>query len=139
MTTGIKVLMTVAASLIILSSCSPCRVEYAMVKATDATISNLRLAVDLYAKDCGKIPTEAEGLKALLTNPGVPAWEGPYIRGGKIPKDPWGNAFRYTVSSNDFLICSAGPDLKFDTADDRDGTEKESRTGGCTVRAAARP
>jgi hypothetical protein len=33
----------------------------------------------LYA-DCGRYPSEEEGLAALLTNPGVAGWRGPYWR-----------------------------------------------------------
>ena len=123
----------ITAPILLFSSCSPCRVEYAMVKASDASIAALRTAIELYAKDCGALPSEEQGLAALLTDPGQTGWQGPYIRGGVLPPDPWGTLFRYRINGNTFSIISAGPDLKFGTADDRDGTSKDSRTTGCSA------
>ncbi|MFP5323954.1 MAG: type II secretion system protein GspG, partial [Gammaproteobacteria bacterium] len=37
-------------------------------------------------------PTTAEGLAALAQRPpGVDVWNGPYVKGGTVPVDPWGN------------------------------------------------
>lgn len=35
-------------------------------------------ALALFYADCGRYPTEEEGLGALLRNPGLDAWRGPY-------------------------------------------------------------
>ncbi len=48
--------------------------------------------------DIGRYPTTAEGLNALLHNPGLASWRGPYIVGREkpgIPSDPWGRPFIY--------------------------------------------
>jgi hypothetical protein len=35
-------------------------------------------ALALFFTDCGRYPTEEEGLAALLANPGITGWQGPY-------------------------------------------------------------
>ena len=122
----------IAAPILMYSSCSLCSVSHARVKAADTSIVAFRTAVELYAKDCGVFPSQGQGLAVLLTDPGQTGWKGPYIRGGELPADPWGTPFRYHLVGAKFSIVSAGPDLKFDTADDRDGKPKESQTTGCS-------
>jgi general secretion pathway protein G len=122
----------IAAPILLFSSCSPCSVSHARVKASDASIAALRTAVEFYAKDCGVFPSQGQGLAVLLVDPGQTGWKGPYIRGGELPSDPWGTPFRYQLDGEKFSIVSAGPDLKFDTADDGNGKPKESRTTGCS-------
>ena len=40
----------------------------------------------------GRYPSTSEGLAALVRRtPGVAAWNGPYLRGGNVPNDPWNN------------------------------------------------
>jgi len=73
-------------------------------------------ALDAYRLDCGGFPTTASGLPSLITNAGVPGWKGPYLK--RIPKDAWGNNFRYSLKEGAAEIRSAGPDMVFDTKDD---------------------
>ena len=59
-------------------------------------IKNFEQILDLYAIDVGGYPTTAQGLKALLADPGgVRGWKGPYIKGSSLPADPWGNPYQY--------------------------------------------
>ena len=59
-------------------------------------IENFKSALDLYAIDVGGYPTTAQGLRALVSNPGgVRGWNGPYLRASAIPDDPWGQPYRY--------------------------------------------
>ena len=44
----------------------------------------------------GRYPTTGEGLKALIANPGVAMWAGPYLSQATIPNDPWGRAYHYS-------------------------------------------
>ena len=111
--------------------CSPCSAERCRINATDASIQALHVACGIYSQQCGRLPPQEVGLKALVENQGVASWGGPYVKGG-IPRDAWGNEFRYSVTNGVAIIESAGPDGRFDTADDKDGTPKESRTSGCT-------
>jgi general secretion pathway protein G len=50
----------------------------------------------LFYLDAGRFPSTAEGLAALVRRtPGVAAWNGPYLKGGNVPNDPWSNAYVY--------------------------------------------
>ena len=69
------------------------RSEQARVAASRADIeSNIAIALDLYELDNGTYPAD---LRALLREPSPtpPNWNGPYIK--KIPKDPWGEEYKY--------------------------------------------
>jgi general secretion pathway protein G len=82
--------------------------------------SNLSLALDLFEQDTGRYPTNEEGLSALVADPGVAGWRGPYLKGG-LQKDPWGHDYVYardTESSNHYVLSSAGPDGQAGSADD---------------------
>ena len=87
-------------------------------KATKATIYAVCTAIDMFEVDTGRYPTEAEGLKALVANPGGTEWHGPYIRGDTPPSDAWGALLRYTVQDNAYVVESAGADGRFGTQDD---------------------
>ena len=60
-----------------------------------------------------RYPTTTEGLEALVVRPqGAENWNGPYIRGGQLPQDPWGNAylFRAPVDNGRYEVLSLGAD-----------------------------
>lgn len=66
------------------------------IKATKIQIASFSSALDLYYLDTGQYPTSSEGLAALVKRPGtVPGWNGPYLKGGVVPHDPWGDAYLY--------------------------------------------
>lgn len=90
------------------------RREPAMIKATRASIAAVATAVDLYEVDTGRRPSS---MQDLLRDPGAPNWNGPYIRGGQ-PLDAWGTPLEYRISSGNYVVVSAGPDLQTGTADD---------------------
>lgn len=69
--------------------------ESAKVKAAKVQIEMLGQALDSYRLDTGNYPTTSEGLNALITDPGVDGWDGPYLRKNLVPKDPWGKPFHY--------------------------------------------
>ena len=65
-------------------------------KTAGVQIADLEKGVDLFRLDVGRVPTNEEGLNALVTKPGsANGWNGPYLKGGSVPIDPWGNAYRY--------------------------------------------
>jgi hypothetical protein len=37
-------------------------------------------ALDQFRLDTGRYPTTSEGLNALVSNPGIPGWDGPYLK-----------------------------------------------------------
>jgi len=66
------------------------------IKAARIQIESFGSALDLYYLDIGRDPTTAEGLAALVQRPGnASLWNGPYLRGGALPNDPWGRAYLY--------------------------------------------
>lgn len=52
-------------------------------------LDQLEGALGLFRFEVGRYPTTSEGLDALVRNPGVPDWAGPYLDKMTIPKDPW--------------------------------------------------
>ncbi|NOY65019.1 MAG: type II secretion system major pseudopilin GspG [Nitrospirae bacterium] len=63
--------------------------------AAKAQIELLGEALDQFRLDTGRYPTTSEGLNALITDPGVTGWDGPYLKKKKIPLDPWGEPYHY--------------------------------------------
>lgn len=62
--------------------------------AAKAQIELLGQALDQLRLDIGRYPTTQEGLNALITNPGIDNWEGPYLK-KQLPNDPWGKPYIY--------------------------------------------
>ena len=75
-------------------------------------ISELEQALEAFYFDNSCYPTTTEGLEALIENPGVPNWSGPYLKKRKIPVDPWNREFQYRSPGqfNDCDIWSLGAD-----------------------------
>jgi general secretion pathway protein G len=83
------------------------------VKTAKLQIENFNSALDLFYMDAGRYPTDSEGLTVLVSRPSdVDIWNGPYIKDGRVPLDPWGHAYQYhTVSDHlpPYEITSLGP------------------------------
>jgi general secretion pathway protein G len=66
------------------------------VKAARIQIQSFSSALDLFFLDAGRYPSSAEGLGALVRpSGGLTAWNGPYLKGGSVPNDPWGMPYIY--------------------------------------------
>lgn len=66
------------------------------VKTAKLQIESFGSALDLFYVDTGRYPTTAEGLEALAVRPGgLEVWNGPYLKGGRVPVDPWGHPYQY--------------------------------------------
>jgi general secretion pathway protein G len=66
------------------------------VKTARIQLQSFASALDLFYLDAGRFPSTSEGLTALVRQtPGVAAWNGPYLKGGSVPKDPWNNGYLY--------------------------------------------
>jgi general secretion pathway protein G len=83
-------------------------------KIAHQTIERLGGILDIYKLDIGAYPTSDQGLQALITRPsGVARWNGPYLKGEKVPEDPWGHAFIYRSPSqrpgHEYDLLSLGP------------------------------
>jgi general secretion pathway protein G len=82
-------------------------------KAAKIQILSFSSALDLFYLDSGRFPTGSEGLAALVQRPGnVPTWNGPYLKGGVVPSDPWGNPYVYRAPGEHgaYEILSYGSD-----------------------------
>lgn len=102
------------------------------IRTAQAQIGNLASALKMYAVDMKSFPLTEEGLQLLVAAPEDEAlaknWDGPYIEGGKLPRDPWGSEFQYEFETSDSeaskgtdsfpRIFSLGPDRQPGTADD---------------------
>jgi general secretion pathway protein G len=66
------------------------------VKTARIQLQSFSGALDLFYLDAGRFPSSSEGLAALVQRtPGVSAWNGPYLKGGSLPNDPWNHAYLY--------------------------------------------
>lgn len=98
------------------------KVGQGKIAAAKAQISLLESALDQYKLDVGQYPATAQGLDALVRSPGTSNWNGPYLKKNNVPKDPWGNPYKYG--------CCPGQhgeyDLWTEGADNAPGGEKEA-------------
>ncbi len=84
-------------------------------QTAEAQLRQLLGAVEEFRRDMGRLPTEEEGLDALVTMPedGEDKWSG-YLDRRTIPADPWGNPYVYEKLPDDpmfdFTILSLGSD-----------------------------
>lgn len=98
-------LLVVVAIIMILTSFVGVRIlnkpSKARIAAARAQIDSLKLALSTYRIDNGFIPTEEQGLLALVERPGTeplpmhyPEGEG-YLESISVPLDPWGHDYVY--------------------------------------------
>src|ERR1700684_3102419 len=83
------------------------------VKAAKIQIESLSSALDLYYLDMSRYPASSDGLAALVQRPGnAQEWNGPYLKGGVVPNDPWGHPYVYRspVERAPYEIVSYGSD-----------------------------
>src|SRR5262249_16079335 len=87
----------------------------------------------------------SEGLAALVRRtPGVAAWNGPYLKGGNVPNDPWNNPYLYRAPGEHgpFDIVSLGSDgqeggsgtaadISLDTMNTMTSARNEGEQAGC--------
>jgi general secretion pathway protein G len=83
-------------------------------KIAHQSIERLAGVLDIYKLDIGSYPTTEQGLQSLITQPsGVARWSGPYVKGEKVPQDPWGHPFLYRSPSqrpgHEYDLYSLGP------------------------------
>jgi general secretion pathway protein G len=60
----------------------------------------------------GSYPNSSLGLEALVRNPNVASWNGPYLKKG-VPKDPWNAPYKYKCCPGDhgeYDLWSEGAD-----------------------------
>lgn len=93
----------------------------------EGTIPRLRNAIESldalatglgrYKFQTGVYPTTEQGLKALMEDPGVEGWLGPYLI--QLLPDPWGHPYHYERRTDGTIyLTTRGPDFRLGTADD---------------------
>jgi general secretion pathway protein G len=83
------------------------------VKTARIQIQGFACALDLFYLDTGRYPASSEGLGALVQRTaGAANWNGPYLKGGTVPADPWGKPYVYRSPSEHgpYDIVSRGSD-----------------------------
>ncbi len=87
--------------------------EQARITTTQASLSSLSNALEMYRLDNHKYPTTQEGLDALVHKPASAKTfpDGGYLK--SLPNDAWDNPFQYVApgpNGKGFLLYSWGPD-----------------------------
>lgn len=91
------------------------RYNKAQKDTTAVQIKNVMMLLDQLKLDIGRYPTDDEGLQILVTDPGVPGWNGPYTQGGTLPQDAWKHDFHYQAPADadgEPVVMSFGADDK---------------------------
>jgi len=85
------------------------KAEKAKRQAAKVQIQYLSDTVKSFYLDTGQYPKR---LEALVEDPGLEKWDGPYLDPPKIPKDPWGEeyVYEYPGQHGKFDIKSFGAD-----------------------------
>jgi general secretion pathway protein G len=114
--TLIEMLVVIAIIGLVMALVGPRVLNYlaeSKVKAAKIQIESFSSALDLFYLDVGRYPSTNEGLTALTKRPAnAGSWNGPYLRGGVVPNDPWGNAYvyRFPGEHGAYDIVSYGAD-----------------------------
>jgi general secretion pathway protein G len=114
--TLVEILVVITIIGLIMSLVGPRVLNYlseSKVKAARIQIQSFSSALELFYLDAGRYPTTSEGLTALVKSTGgLSAWNGPYLKGGSVPNDPWGKAYAYRSPGEraPFEIVSYGAD-----------------------------
>lgn len=91
------------------------------VAAAKTQIGSFKQAIELYQLDMGSVPTQQQGLDALIHQPSGGSsqsgkWKGPYLNDVQsIPLDPWGTPYDYKSpgpNDTDYEIVCYGEDTK---------------------------
>jgi len=98
--------------------------------ATAREMARLQDGLLEFYEDTGRFPTQSEGLAALIADPGVTGWRGPYVDGGQrnpfteVASDAFGESYTYVANptavpatSADIILASAGVNRRQDMPD----------------------
>ena len=110
------------------------RGRQARISTTRIQIESIRSALQNFEINASRFPTTSEGLEALVKRPSVlnaAQWPDSYLE--RVPKDSFGNAYRYVYPAEkgegDYDLISAGPDGHFGTDDDISNHQEDSSAG----------
>ena len=70
-------------------------------------MENFSSSLDLFYLDTGRYPTNSEGLAALAQRPAnVESWNGPYVKGGRVPGEQIKVAQSTLFQNRDFPVLT---------------------------------
>jgi general secretion pathway protein G len=97
--------------------------ESAQKQKVKGDILTIKEELSLYQLNCGSLPTNEQGLKALVTKPTIEPVPQNWISCAKEETlDPWGHPYQYRIparkSSDEYDLFSMGKDGLPDTDDD---------------------
>jgi general secretion pathway protein G len=95
---------------------------------------SMKTSLFSYSMHMSGYPSTTEGLQALVAAPAnkSDSWRGPYIEGGKVPVDPWGEPYQYRYpavknkTKGMYDLFSKGPDKIEGNEDDIGNWDKET-------------
>lgn len=114
--TLVEILVVITIIALIMSLVGPRVLNYlteSKVKAAKIQMQSFSSALDLLYLDTGRYPSSAEGLNTLVKpTSGMAGWNGPYLKGGNLPNDPWGKPYVYRspAERSKYEIMSYGSD-----------------------------
>ncbi len=114
--TLVEILVVITIIALIMSLVGPRVLNYlteSKVKAAKIQMQSFSSALDLLYLDTGRYPSSAEGLNTLVKPTSAMAgWNGPYLKGGSLPNDPWGKPYVYRspAERSKYEIMSYGAD-----------------------------
>ena len=97
------------------------RKKFDPMEWTVARMQLYAMALEHFKTDCGRYPKYDElNLVALVSDMGVPGWNGPYLNKLRVSDhaDGWKTPWYFTVTNDVPVLQSAGPDRTFFTEDD---------------------
>ncbi|MCP4571191.1 MAG: prepilin-type N-terminal cleavage/methylation domain-containing protein [bacterium] len=125
--TLMEVIVAVAIVAIMAGAVAPVvfkQINNARSAATLDELSSLETALVDFYDDTGRFPSEAEGLAALVVDPGLAGWEGPYLQtpsgnpADMVASDAFGRPYIYDLApattpagAADLLVASVGANL----------------------------
>ena len=100
------------------------QVDRSKITTAKAQARSLKTSLDAMRLDMGRYPTAEEGLSLLIAPPADTSaralWYGPYVD-GELPRDPWGNVYRYFPPQTDEAGLTQGPRIVSYGADNAEG------------------
>ncbi|MEC9091517.1 MAG: type II secretion system protein GspG [Planctomycetota bacterium] len=101
--TLLEVLLVMAILIILMSLVGAGYFTYFANSQEDACrlqMRNIEQAVKGYYMKVGQRPNNLQDLVQAPSGMNVQKWKGPYLEGGQIPKDPWGNEFKLSYGGD---------------------------------------
>jgi general secretion pathway protein G len=131
--TLLEIIVAVAIVAVMAGALTPVIYKQMDAVRSEATTEELRQIKDSlldFFEDTGRFPSEAEGLSALVADPGVANWRGPYLASGQrnpleaVTEDAFGRPYVYDLAPRvnpangaDLVVASAGANRSQDMPD----------------------